>query len=325
MSDAIHSLPRGINTFANNPLNRRGELRNDKAWLDEKLRSPDSLVIPFWRLQPLILPPVSEEEGPDAGWLRPDMVKTPPGTESTTIFLGTKNEKAFFAKSISAAIDAEKDNPFEGIGEFQDLRAMAGVLPAGDAAILAQAKSMIDWHDRHKFCAACGNKTKVADAGYKRECERCESEHFPRTDPVVIMIVTHGDKALLGRGPQWPKRMFSALAGFVEPGETIEEATAREVHEETGIRVKSVSYHSSQPWPFPSSLMIGCIAEAETTEITLDETELAEAAWFDKRDLVEAVEVAENNPPYRGPKHLPALIPPPFAIAHQIIKAWACD
>jgi NAD+ diphosphatase len=189
---------------------------------------------------------------------------------------------------------------------------MRGSLPEADLGILAQAKAMIDWHQRHGFCAACGAPTTLEEAGYRRHCENCGADHFPRTDPVVIMLATRGDKCLVGRGKLFPPGVFSALAGFVEPGETIEDAVRREIGEETGVRVGKVTYHASQPWAFPSSLMIGCFAEAETDEITLDD-ELAEAFWLEKetaRALLEG----------RGPEEM--RVPPPVAIAHHLLKAW---
>lgn len=324
MPDRHHSLPRNPNIFANNPLDRGSALRTDPTLMAEKLNAPNTLVVPFWKLQPLILPPVDEESGPDAGWLRLDMVKEHRHAESIEIYLGDKGGRSYFAVDL----DPDKDpsaGPLSKMGSFEDLRMAGSVLPAGDAAIMAQAKSMIDWHNRHGFCSVCGAKSNMAEAGYKRECPECKAEHFPRTDPVVIMLVIDGDRALLGRGPGWPPKMFSALAGFVEPGESIEEAVAREVWEEVGIKTKSVVYHSTQPWPFPSSLMIGCVARAETTEINVDTNELEDAQWFTKEELKEAIERSLTSPPFQGPKDAKVWAPGPIAIAHQILKAWTHD
>lgn len=241
--------------------------------------------------------------------------------------MGTKGERAFFAQDLDPDSSPESNGPLAGLGEFMDMRAAGTVLPGGDAAILAQAKAMIDWHVRHGFCAQCGNKTIIQEAGYKRSCPSCSAEHFPRTDPVVIMLASDGTRALLGNGKGWPAKMFSTLAGFVEPGESIEEAVAREVFEETGVKVSQVRYHSTQPWPFPSSLMIGCIAEASTTDITIDENELQQAVWFD-RDVVQAAVRASEEATgvglgRMGPREAPLWVPPPMAISHQLIKAWA--
>jgi NAD+ diphosphatase len=183
-----------------------------------------------------------------------------------------------------------------------------------DAAIIAQAKAMIDWHQRHGFCPRCGAATKIMDAGYRRLCDKCNSEHFPRVDPVVIMLATHGEACLVGRGKQFPPGMFSALAGFVEPGETIEEAVRRELMEEASVKVGEVTYYATQPWPFPSSLMIGCFAKAESREVKADETELAEVRWLERSVARELIEGKQVN----GVR-----VPPPIAIAHHLIKTWA--
>jgi NAD+ diphosphatase len=200
----------------------------------------------------------------------------------------------------------------KGLGRFEDLRAIAMRLPGADAAILATAKSLFEWRRRHKFCAACGQPSEVREGGWKRVCPSCQGEHFPRTDPVVIMLPVFGERCLLGRQSIWPKGMFSALAGFLEPGENIEEACAREVMEESGLTALTVRYHSTQPWPYPSSLMIGLIAEVSDDEATPDQTELEEVRWF-SRDEAAALLKGE----------LPGTFaPPPMAIAHQILKAW---
>jgi NAD+ diphosphatase len=183
-----------------------------------------------------------------------------------------------------------------------------------DAAVLAQARSLIDWHDRHGYCANCGSPTEPREAGYMRACTECRAQHFPRTDPVTIMLVLRGDKLLLGRQPRFAPMTFSALAGFVEQGENIEEAVRREVREEVGIRVGEVRYHSSQPWPFPSSLMIGCMAEAEEETIRLDPDELEDARWFSRAEIAEMVENHKAEGKLR--------MPPPISIAHQLAKAW---
>jgi NAD+ diphosphatase len=232
------------------------------------------------------------------------------------VFLGLDEERAVFALDISAAPDPEGTGPLVGVGHFRDLRAAASLLPSHDAAILGQAKALIDWHQRHGFCPRCGAPTKLTDAGYRRLCGQCGAEHFPRTDPVVIMLALDGERCLVGRGRQFPHYMFSALAGFIEPGETIEEAVRREVFEETGIRTGRVSYHATQPWPFPSSLMIGCFAEALNSDIRVDGNELAEARWLD-RGAARALLAGETIEGIR--------IPPPLAIAHHLIKAWVSE
>jgi NAD+ diphosphatase len=178
---------------------------------------------------------------------------------------------------------------------------------------LAEAKAMLHWHARHRFCANCGAATNVVCGGWKRECPACATEHFPRTDPVVIMLTVAGDRCLLGRSGRFAKAMYSCLAGFVEPGETIEEAVRRETLEETGIRCGRVAYFRSQPWPFPMSLMIGCHAEALSTDIVVDRTELEDARWFTREEA--ALMLMRRHPDGLG-------TPPPVAIAHHIIRAW---
>ena len=193
------------------------------------------------------------------------------------------------------------------------LMAVLGSLAPGEAATYAAARSVIDWHVRHGFCAKCGSATAVFRGGWARKCPACGAEHFPRVDPVVIMIAEHDGRALLGRGKGWPPGRYSALAGVLEPGESIEEAVAREIAEEAGVRVGRVRYVASQPWPFPSSLMIACVAEAEDDAITLDVNELEDAMWV-PREMVRAVLRGEEGP---------FLPPPPYAIAHTLLSVWA--
>ena len=190
------------------------------------------------------------------------------------------------------------------------------MLAAAETGILAHARSQLDWHARHGFCSVCGPPTDSKRGGQVRECPSCRAQHFPRTDPVVITVVGDAttDRCLLGqsRGRLSRLRMYSALAGFVDQGEAIEEAVAREVMEEAGIHVKNVRYHSSQPWPFPCSLMIGCLAEAATTTIRKDE-EMSDVQWFDRREVLMALEEQSER----------LTVPGPIAIAHHLIKAWA--
>jgi NAD+ diphosphatase len=194
-----------------------------------------------------------------------------------------------------------------------ELMAVLHALAPGEAATYAAARSVIDWHVRHRFCANCGAVTALFRAGWGRKCANCATEHFPRVDPVVIMIAEHDGRALLGRGKNWPPGRYSALAGFLEPGESIEEAVAREIVEESGVRVGNVRYVASQPWPFPSSLMIACIAEAEDDAITIDPNELEDAMWV-PREMVRAVLRGEEGP---------FLAPPPYAIAYTLLTEWA--
>jgi NAD+ diphosphatase len=230
-----------------------------------------------------------------------------------TIFLGLRDGVGRFGVGLDpAAADGLKarDDLF-----VIDLRSIAiqGLVPTQDLATLAETKAMLHWHARHRFCANCGAVTQLASAGWKRTCAACKAEHFPRTDPVVIMLAVDGDRCLLGRQSRFVKGVWSCLAGFVEPGETIEAAVRRETHEEAGITCGYVTYLASQPWPFPMSLMIGCHAQALSTDIAVDRNELEDARWF-SRDEAAALLMRTH------PDGLAT--PPPMAIAHHIIRAW---
>ena len=302
--------------FTGNPLDRVSEKRTDAAWLAARRADPSSFVLPMWRLQPFFLG-ADNARGPlEPGFLKPGLAESLAAPNAACVLLGLEGEHALFALDISAARDPANEGPLAGLGHFRDMRAaaMSGGLAEKDIAILGQAKAMIDWHARHGFCAQCGAPTSFADAGYRRHCNQCNADHFPRTDPVVIMLATHGDACLVGRGKQFPPGMYSALAGFIEPGETIEEAVRRELQEEAGVRVGAVTYHTTQPWPFPSSLMIGCFAEAESREIVLDGNELADAIWLDKEKARKLIAGGAIDGMF---------VPPRVAIAHHLIKAWA--
>lgn len=300
--------------FAGNPLDRASEKRSDGEWAAAKRKDPSSFVLPMWRLQPFLLGSENSKGPLEAGFLRPGLAESLAAPDAVSVFLGLEGGHAYFALDISAARDPANEGPLAGLGHFREMRAASMLLPPKDTAILGQAKALIDWHQRHGFCARCGAATAFGDAGYKRVCVACNAEHFPRTDPVVIMLATHGDACLLGRGKQFPRGFYSALAGFIEPGETIEEAVCRELHEEAGVKAHGVRYYATQPWPFPSSLMIGCFAEAESRDIVLDENELADAKWV-ARDVVRQVLAGDQSQGF--------WLPPPIAIAHHLVKTWA--
>ena len=230
-----------------------------------------------------------------------------------TVFLGLVGEAGRFG----IALDPEATKSLKGRPDLvvTDLRSIAvqGLVPPDDLAPLAEAKALLAWHARHRFCANCGAPTRMSQAGWKRVCPSCQVEHFPRTDPVVIMLAIHGDRCLLGRAGRFVANMWSCLAGFVEPGESIEEAARRETLEEAGITCGRVKYFASQPWPFPMSLMIGCHAQATSSEITVDREELEDARWF-TRDETALMFIGQH------PEGIS--IPPPIAIAHHIIRAW---
>jgi NAD+ diphosphatase len=194
--------------------------------------------------------------------------------------------------------------------------AMQGVVPPNQLSAIAMAKSMVSWHQRHGYCANCGTRSVMKEGGWKRDCPNCKAEHFPRTDPVVIMLVTMGDKVLLGRQKQFPPGMYSCLAGFVEAAETIEDAVRREIFEESGIRCTDVNYYMTQPWPYPSSLMIGCTARATTEDIVVDRAELEDARWFDRTEAT--LMIKRQHPDGLAGPH-------PFAIAHHLLGRWVHD
>jgi NAD+ diphosphatase len=235
------------------------------------------------------------------------------GANPGTIFLGLRDGAAVFGMGISQAA-AEKLLNRNDVA-VTELRGMAtqGVLPPSELSAIAMAKSMVSWHQRHAFCANCGTRTAMKEGGWKRECPSCKAEHFPRTDPVVIMLVTHGDKCLLGRQQRFLTGMYSCLAGFVEAAETIEDAVRREVFEEAGIRCTDVKYYMTQPWPYPSSLMIGCTARALNEDIVVDRIELEDARWFSRGEARQML--ARTHPDGLAGPH-------PFAIAHHLLGRW---
>ena len=303
------------NTFAGNPLNRDSERRGDEAFIAEKLADAESLAVALWNGKPLVEDVLGEDgqsTGVQIAYLRADMAQDLAGGSEKLLYLGLWKDIAVFAVDIEGAADPA-EGPLQGLGKFEELRAAAATLPPADAGILATAKSMFEWRRRHRWCSACGQKTEVSDAGWKRVCPACEAEHFPRTDPVAIMLAVHEGKCLLGRQAAWPAGMFSALAGFVEPGETIEEACARELQEEAGLKATAVRYHSSQPWPWPGSLMMGLIAEVDSADAAPDQTELEEVRWFSKEEAAQLIKGELEG----------AFCPPSLAIAHQLIKAWS--
>lgn len=313
------------NIFAGSPLDRAGNARRDPAWVAAQAAAPDTLFLGLWRLKIPVI-------GNGLGWISGAEMRALAPAGAETVLLGVVEGRAHFAVDISAL--AGKDDPPPAGDRFtwSEARQLAQILPRGEAAIVAQARSILDWHARHGFCAVCGKPTTVKDAGYCRKCSdpACDASHFPRTDPVVIMLVAKGDNALLGRSGRFPAGFYSALAGFMEPGESIEEAVRREVMEEAGIKVGRVRYHSSQPWPYPSSLMIGCLAEAESDTIAIDNDEMEDVRWWSRAEVRAAVErsARAGTDPFaqRTPPETTGLIAPaPMAIAHQLMRWWSID
>ncbi len=298
------------NTFAGNPLDRASDKRGDTQWLGETLADPESLAIAIWNGQPMV---EGGKDEPRIAYFRASLAGELSSNGERLLFLGLWKDTAVFAVDLTDGTDPADGGPLDGMGKFVDLRAVATALPPADAAIIATAKGMFEWRRRHRYCSNCGEATHPAEGGWKRVCDSCKGEHFPRTDPVVIMLPAKDEKCLLGRQAIWPKGMYSALAGFLEPGESIEEACARELKEEAGLSTASVRYHSTQPWPYPSSLMIGLIAEVENDDAAPSDTELEAVKWFTREEAKALLAGA-----------LPGLFcPPKLAIAHQLLKAWA--
>jgi NAD+ diphosphatase len=234
-------------------------------------------------------------------------------TVTTSVFLGLENGEPRYAHMLAAESEQRALEDSSLACKFRDARSIAHQLGhRPELGILAQAKSMLSWHENHRYCSKCGEPSAVAKAGYERICNACETHHFPRTDPVVIMLVRRGNQALVGRGVGWAPGAFSALAGYMEPGESIEEATAREVFEEVGLRTVRVEYRASQPWPWPSTLMIGVEAWVEAGDLKLDPAEIAEAVWITKEDVRASM---------RG-EHPHRLMPSSYAIAHSLVRDW---
>ncbi len=281
--------------FAGAPIDRADHIRSDPAALT---------ALMDWRARLLRLDGLDPQITPDGTLDWGTLADADPASE--LVFLGLAEGRGCFAEVQTSLIGSvQPPNP--------RLWAAMASLDAGELATYGGARSLVDWHARHRFCAKCGGSTKLAKGGWQRTCAACGAEHFPRVDPVTIMLVEHGGNLLLGRQPRFPPKRFSALAGFVEPGESIEEAVAREVFEEAGVRVRNVSYVASQPWPFPSSLMIGCHSVAEGTELVVDTTELEEARWFTRAEVDYAMGGNDDGA---------FIAPPPHAVAHHLLKWW---
>jgi NAD+ diphosphatase len=293
------------NAYTGSPLDRAANRRDDAAWVEAALASPAALFAPVWRAKSLMLD--VEAGQPQGVLLQGSGAHALRQAAGEWAFLGLLEEAPVFALDLSAAEDSSPLLPTP-THSFTDLRAVAGLLPPGQAAILAHARGLMHWRTKHRFCGACGGGCTPRSAGTVMVCSACGTQHFPRTDPAVIMLVWQQDRVLLGHNHRFPLvKMYSTLAGFVEPGESFEEAVAREVFEESGVRVGRVAYHSSQPWPFPSSIMIGFHAEALTDAITIDESELKDARWFTKAEL-------------RDPAALGIQLPRPDSIARRLIE-----
>jgi len=295
--------------YSGNPLDRGERERRDEQWLTDIASDPASRFLPLNDLNV----PLSQgiEEG--LGWLTLDEVHRF-GIDTDPQLLGLLNGVAHFAVDISGQGHAVQELS-DGGYRYVDARTVTELLSGTDSGIVAQARAQVDWHRRNSFCSTCGHETFATRGGQTRKCSKCEAMNYPRTDPVIITVVADNEWCLLGqsRGRGTRTNRYSALAGFVDQGESVEEAVAREVMEESGIAIKNVRYHSSQPWPFPSSLMIGCHAEAATTEISMDDEEMLDVRWFPREEVLMALEGTSEV----------LTVPGPIAIAHHLIKAWA--
>ena len=286
------------------PLDRISHLREDAAWVAARRRAKDTRLVPVWRSRSLI-----HTEDDRALLLTVEEAGDLLDSAQHEVILGLEGDTLYIGLDLSHLEDPYGHPRIEAEGAFEDLRQIGPVIPADEGAILAHARGMMTWHQRHGFCGVCGAPTEVSHGGYQRNCTNCNAQHFPRTDPAVIMLVHKGDNCLLGRTHQFPRRIYSTLAGFVEPGESLEEAVAREVFEEAGVKVGEVRYMASQPWPFPSSLMLGFHAEAEAMDLKIDPKELEDARWM-TRGQIDRIEDFDMELPRRD------------SIAWRLVKAW---
>ncbi len=303
-------------TFGGSVLDRAAHLRGNP---------PAGDVLPIWHGKPLL---DVKGQGRAPVFLAPDHLVFRDANEPA-VFLGLDQGRPAYARDISewkpeqveetvgAFNDpSEQAHPDANDGQvFAELRASMSLLSVRSAELIATGKALLEWHRTHQFCAMCGAPSVIFEAGWQRICKACETHHFPRTDPVVIMLITHGNSVLMGRSPHWPEGMYSLLAGFVEPGETIEAAVRREVLEESGIQVGEVRYLASQPWPFPTSLMFGCEGIATSTEIKIDPLEIEDALWVSRENMMDAI--AGQNPEMKPARQ--------GSIARFLIEKWLAD
>ncbi|MGA9866246.1 MAG: NAD(+) diphosphatase [Acetobacteraceae bacterium] len=295
------------NVYSSSPLDRAGERRDDVAWIEARLADPRSLFVPMWRSRNLVAG--MEEKRPEAVYVAGEAAGPLRLDGGAWAFLGLLDGQALFAVDVSAA-----DDPaplLTGLlGSFVDIRSVGWGEPRPEAAVLAHARGLMHWRSRHRFCGVCGAPCEVKSAGHVMHCTSCGTDHFPRTDCAVIMLITREDSILLGHSQRFPRaNMYSTLAGFLEPGESLEEAVRREVFEESSVRVGDVWYHSSQPWPFPGNIMLGYYGEALTEEIIIDQTELIDVRWFPRAQV-------------RDPDRHGFMLPRGDSIARRLIEDW---
>ena len=295
------------NVYSSSPLDRIASRREDHAWIEQQFNNPGSLFVPVWRNRNLVRG--MNENAPEAVYLTGEVATQLRMHNGPWAFLGLLDDNAVFTIDISAVEDPTVTLP-ETLGAFVDLRSVGWGVPKPEASVLAHARGLMHWRARHRFCGVCGGVCDSKTSGHMMQCTACDAQHFPRTDPAVIMLVHKDGRALLGHSTRFPRAtMYSTLAGFVEPGETLEEAVRREVFEETGVRCGAVHYHSSQPWPFPGNIMLGFYAEGLTEDITIDPEELKDARWFTRDQM--------RNCDQHG-----FALPRPDSIARRLIEDW---
>ena len=307
------------NIFAGGGVDRAGLMRKDTGWVEQHLGHPDSRVVPVWRDRHLVR---LEDDATPVMLTVAELRALAPAADAPLPFLGLHEERAVFCADISHLDEPLEHPALRERGALMDIRDVAALMGRAEAQILAHARALLYWHRRHLFCGVCGAPTVPEEAGHVRACTNadCGVHHFPRTDPAVIMLVVDGDTCLLGRRAGRGNMMYSTLAGFVEPGESLEEAVAREVMEETGVAVANVRYAHSQPWPFPANLMLGFYADAASTGIRVNEEELADARWFGRDEVCELMAARDRadaeklDNAYRLPR--------PISIARRLIGDW---
>jgi NAD+ diphosphatase len=299
--------PPSFNYFSTRFIDRVSDRRRDDGWLAAQLEAETTRFIPVWQLNNLfaageVLHPI---------FLAPHQVRESLPTAESVTLLGVMAGRAYFA----VGLPSDEESPpsrLAALGEFRDLRGIAPLLDEQEGALLAYARAMTYWHGRHRFCGACGGPTTSAEGGCLRVCtnSQCGQQHFPRTDPAIIVLITRDERCLLARKPWWPEGMYSNVAGFVEPGESLEDAVMREVREEIGVEVKEITYHSSQPWPFPSSLMLSFTAVVSKGVVRIDENELDSARWFTREEMRSQLK--------EGTLKLPTSI----SVSYRLLEDW---
>lgn len=300
------------NFYASGGLERAAERRRDDAWLAAQLIDPRTRFVPVWRSQNLVLADPGAGDAPMAAFLAAEHAAALLAAGGEAAFLGLVGEIPHFALAVPESGEAPPDAAVSGGAAFIDLRTIGPLLGRDEGSLLAYARGLVHWHTRHRYCGICGSPTESIEAGHVRKCtnERCNAQHFPRTDPAVIMLVSDGERAILGRQRIWPTGMHSVLAGFVEPGESLEDAVAREVFEEVGVAVDDVTYHSSQPWPFPASIMLGFYARATSDVLRVAAEELELARWFTRAEM----RASPEDETFRLPRR--------DSIARRLIEDW---